>query len=213
MKSLDEIKASSIEQRYSYGSTTFGRRLEASRTSRRFRKPRRFLETGLVAFASLDHDLGACDECSEGLTPDEWLEKHNYASMPNCSHFGTGYDLVCWMEETGHWPTVYWPTVHSANAVGRRRMEQAIEREQERRAEAAESSPHRETQRADGLEDQATRQARVARQLGARRIESVRSRRDRGKKTKGTRQAQRRTGTHDGLSECAAGRRGALGKT
>jgi hypothetical protein len=79
-----------------------------------------FLETGRVAFASLDHDLGACDECSEGLTPDEWLEKQDYASMPNCSHFGTGYDLVCWMEETGHWPTVYWPTVHSANAVGRR---------------------------------------------------------------------------------------------
>jgi hypothetical protein len=39
------------------------------------------------------------------LTPDEWLEKQDYASMPNCSHFGTGYDLVCWMEETGHWPT------------------------------------------------------------------------------------------------------------
>ena len=65
------------------------------------------LGTGRVAFASLDHDLGACDKCSKGLTPDEWLEKSNYASMPNCPHVGTGYDLVCWMEETGHWPTVY----------------------------------------------------------------------------------------------------------
>jgi len=144
------------------------------------------LEAGLVAFASLDHDLGACDECSEGVTPDEWLERHNYASMPNCSHFGTGYDLVCWMEEAGHWPTVYWPTVHSANAVGRRRMEQAIERERHRRAEVAEGSPHRQTRRADGLEDDSIRQARVARHLGAGRIESVSSRAGRNSKAKGT---------------------------
>jgi hypothetical protein len=150
------------------------------------------LETGHVAFASLDHDLGACDECSQGMTPDEWLEKHNYASMPNCSHFGTGYDLVCWMEETGHWPTVYWPTVHSANAVGRRRMEQAIEREQDRRAKEAGGSSHRETRRADSLEDQAIRQDRVARQLGARRIESVPSRPGRDRKAKGTRPKRQR---------------------
>jgi hypothetical protein len=152
---------------------------------------RAFLESGRVAFASLDHDLGACDECSEGLTPDEWLKKHNYASMPNCSHFGTGYDLVCWMEETGHWPTVYWPTVHSANAAGRRRMEEAIERAQERRAEAAAGSPHHDTQRADGLDDQASRLNRVARQLGAKRIESVRPRRAAGR-SRSKRQRPRR---------------------
>jgi hypothetical protein len=143
-----------------------------------------------VAFASLDHDLGACNECSKGLTPDEWLEKSSYASMPNCSHFGTGYELVCWMEETGHWPTVYWPTVHSANAVGRLRMEQAIERERERRAEAAGSSPHRETQSADGPEDQAARLDRVARHMEARRIESVRSRAD-GNRAAGRRPSER----------------------
>jgi len=150
------------------------------------------LETGRVALASLDHDLGACDECSKGVTPDEWLEKSNYASMPNCPHFGTGYDLVRWMEETGHWPTVYWPTVHSANAVGRRLMEQAIERVQQRRAEAGGRLARRETQPADGLEGQASRLDRVARHMGARRIESVRSRADRNKKTKGTHAAGRR---------------------
>jgi hypothetical protein len=132
------------------------------------------LETGRVAFASLDHDLGACDECAEGMTPDEWLEKHDYESMPNCSHFGTGYDLVRWMAETGHWPTVYWPTVHSANAAGRRRMEQAIEQERERRADAAARSPRHGTRQVDDGDDQASRLARVARQLGARRIESAR---------------------------------------
>ena len=122
----------------------------------------------------------------EGLTPDEWLEKSNYASMPNCPHFGTGYDLVCWMEETGHWPTVYWPTVHSANAAGRRRMEQAIERVQERRAEAGGSSPDRERQPADGLEDPgdppgSSRSSHV----GPGGSESARSRAARNKKIRG----------------------------
>jgi hypothetical protein len=63
--------------------------------------------------ASLDHDLGACEKC----------EKH----WSRCEHFGTGYTLVCWMEETGHWPTkaCY---VHSMKPEGRRRMQQVIDK-------------------------------------------------------------------------------------
>jgi hypothetical protein len=80
-----------------------------------------------VQLASLDHDLGACDECSGGLTPEEWLETHFFESMPNCTHFGTGYDLCLWMAEHGIWPPVK-PTVHSANPVGRDRMRGVIER-------------------------------------------------------------------------------------
>jgi hypothetical protein len=60
------------------------------------------LRTGEVRFASLDHDLG--------------LES------------GTGYDIVCWMEEHNTWP----PDgvgVHSMNPVGRKRMEAVIERQ------------------------------------------------------------------------------------
>ena len=83
------------------------------------------LETGDVRRASLDHDLGACKECYDG-TAEKWLVEHDYKSMPHCPHFGTGYDLVCWMEETGHWPKEK-PVVHSANPVGRQRMQQAID--------------------------------------------------------------------------------------
>ncbi len=61
------------------------------------------LSQGNVYQASLDHDLG----------DDE--------------HIGTGYTLVCWMEETGHWP-INGTVVHSANPVGRRRMQIAIDR-------------------------------------------------------------------------------------
>lgn len=83
------------------------------------------LLSGEVLRASLDHDLGACSECG-GDDPEAWLERTGYQSMPHCDHVGTGYDLVCWMEETGNWPT-YRPAVHSANPAGRARMEAAIE--------------------------------------------------------------------------------------
>lgn len=95
---------------------------------------KRYLAAGQVECASLDHDLGACATCMNGCTPEQWLESTGYRSMPNCEHFGTGYQLVCWMEETGHWPLDK-PRVHSANPAGRARMQQAIDREWQRRAE------------------------------------------------------------------------------
>lgn len=65
-----------------------------------------------------------------GRTVEEWLALSGYQSMPHCSHVGTGYDLVCWMEQTGHWPRQK-PLVHSANPVGAARMRQAIDRHYE----------------------------------------------------------------------------------
>lgn len=88
---------------------------------------KRYLETEPVTFASLDHDMGACADCLGGLTPEEWLERHTYRSMPHCDHLGTGYTLVCWMEMTGHWPLEK-PVVHSMNPDGRKRMQLAIDR-------------------------------------------------------------------------------------
>lgn len=90
------------------------------------------LSTGQVERASLDHDLGACRACYEkvcpgNITPEAWLESTGYLSMPHCEHVGTGYDLVCWMEKTGHWPKEK-PKVHSANPVGAARMRLAIDR-------------------------------------------------------------------------------------
>lgn len=100
---------------------------------------KKWLEQGVVRRASLDHDLGACDECNfkKGIagTLEEvqfmWLEQHNYQTMPHCEHFGTGYQLVCWMEETGHWPLVM-PVVHSRNPVGKANMMAAINRAHEK---------------------------------------------------------------------------------
>lgn len=90
------------------------------------------LKQGIVRRASLDHDLGACPICMDGKSTEQWLVDTHYKQMPNCEHFGTGYTLVCWMEETGIWPEEK-PTVHSANPPGRARMLQAINHEWERR--------------------------------------------------------------------------------
>lgn len=95
---------------------------------------RQHLERGNVRYASLDHDLGACASCLGGKSPEQWLGETAYQSMPHCEHFGTGYDLVCWMEETGHWPK-FRPTVHSANPAGRARMRAAIDRHFDRVAD------------------------------------------------------------------------------
>lgn len=86
-----------------------------------------YLSLGVVRRASLDHDLGACDACMGGRSAEQWLAETNYQAMPHCEHFGTGYTLVCWMEETGHWPMEK-PTVHSANPAGRFKMQAAIAR-------------------------------------------------------------------------------------
>lgn len=89
---------------------------------------RSYLERGVVRRASLDHDLGACEACLGGRSVEQWLLESSGQSMPNCEHVGTGYTLVCWMEETGHWPEEK-PRVHSANPAGRVKMQLAIDRQ------------------------------------------------------------------------------------
>jgi hypothetical protein len=90
-----------------------------------------------VQHMSLDHDLGACEDCKRQfckqydliypITEDQWLEATEYRSMPYCSHIGTGYDFCLWMAENEIWPAAP-PTVHSGNMVGAVRMEGVIQR-------------------------------------------------------------------------------------
>jgi hypothetical protein len=82
------------------------------------------LASGLVEYASLDHDLGPCPQCTESEETEEGIKV--VAAYP-CPHSVTGYDLVKWMEETDNWPK-YKPMVHSANPVGKANMIRAIER-------------------------------------------------------------------------------------
>lgn len=68
-----------------------------------------YLKSGKVTRISLDHDLGECNV--EGVAP------------------GTGYDVAAWIEEqayNGKLAKVEW-SLHSANPVGRRNMELALQ--------------------------------------------------------------------------------------
>jgi len=77
------------------------------------------LEDGNVTRLSLDHDLGACRECSEAA--EEWIGR--------CSHRGTGTDVTKWLVEAVVERGLKMPvvTVHSANPVGRERMQSDID--------------------------------------------------------------------------------------
>ena len=75
-----------------------------------------------VGVLSLDHDLGACKLCNAN---------HDGFDIPtHCVHNGTGYDVVCWLEEkVANDLTCNIPAeirVHSDNPVGRKRMELGI---------------------------------------------------------------------------------------
>lgn len=65
-----------------------------------------------------DHDLGHCDKC-EGC--------NGWKSPCGCRCHLTGYFVACWMETEGIWPKQR-PTCHSANPVGRSKIEAAITR-------------------------------------------------------------------------------------
>jgi hypothetical protein len=96
---------------------------------------KQILENNDVELASLDHDLGACPDCNAEVcrrtgiaNPDAaWLEASAFQQMPNCEHVGSGYTLVCWMEQTGIKPKQK-PNVHSANASGAARMRQVLDK-------------------------------------------------------------------------------------
>ena len=89
----------------------------------------RFLESGKIDEVSLDHDLG------EGDDPEVDV--------------GTGYDVAVWIEAKAHdgtLPRLVW-NVHSANPVGRQKMEIALQNadrfwgEHESKREAAMNKP------------------------------------------------------------------------
>lgn len=75
----------------------------------------RLLEAQIVHEISLDYDLGWCADC---IHRGEHLK---HTGQRHCPHTPTGYDLVAWMAETGHWPKLP-PNVHSGNLDGGARM-------------------------------------------------------------------------------------------
>lgn len=98
-----------------------------ARWAKTYEEAIQLLQIGEITFASLDHDLGACPDCTEKmlhigdmLTPETTFFNH-------CPHEKSGHDVVCWMEENNIWP-IDGCKIHSMNPVGRDRMNQVIEK-------------------------------------------------------------------------------------
>lgn len=78
----------------------------------------RILGATQVDEASLDHDLGHCDNCTTC---------NGYKSACGCKCHWTGYSVTLYMASTGRWPAKK-PTVHSANPAGAANMRAVIDR-------------------------------------------------------------------------------------
>jgi hypothetical protein len=85
------------------------------------------LRTGNITFASLDHDIGACEECTAHGYHIGDMKTAETTFYNKCPHAKTGYSVICWMEENNVWPKDG-VKVHSMNPVGRQRMQAVIDR-------------------------------------------------------------------------------------
>ena len=83
----------------------------------------------------LDHDLGACPECTARGRHVGRMTRPGNTFYDYCRHVPSGYDLCLWMEQTGRWPRGS-VSVHSANPTGARRMLAVIERGRRRASSA-----------------------------------------------------------------------------
>lgn len=86
------------------------------------------LKSGDVTFASLDHDIGACQTCIEKGLHIGIMNSPETTFFNRCPHMKSGYDVICWMEEHNIWPK-NGVRVHSMNPVGRDKMNQVILRQ------------------------------------------------------------------------------------
>jgi len=86
------------------------------------------LKLGKVTFASLDHDIGACEDCVKSLSHIGDMRSPETTFFNHCSHEKSGYDVICFMEDNDIWPTDG-VKVHSMNPVGKERMNQVIRKQ------------------------------------------------------------------------------------
>jgi hypothetical protein len=84
------------------------------------------LSKGDVTFASLDHDIGACPECTKNNLHIGDMKTPDTTFFNTCSHAKNGYDVVCWMKENNIWPPDG-VVVHSQNPAGKKRMQMVID--------------------------------------------------------------------------------------
>jgi hypothetical protein len=83
------------------------------------------LKLGNITFASLDHDIGACDDCTKSLKHIGDMNTWETTFFNHCSHAKSGYNLICWVEENDAWP-IDGVRIHSMNPSGKAKMESVV---------------------------------------------------------------------------------------
>lgn len=84
-----------------------------------------YLEREDIIAVSLDHDMGACPECTAKGEHIGDMSTPETTYMNWCPHASDGYALVMWMIEHHRIPPLVY--VHSMNPVGKARMIAALE--------------------------------------------------------------------------------------
>jgi len=101
--------------------------LGITRIARTFDEGIEALKAGPWDGLYLDHDLGACKECTEkGLHVGD-MKTPETTFLNYCHHANTGYDIMLWLEEHQE----YLPKsiiLVTSNPVGRQRMKVVIDR-------------------------------------------------------------------------------------
>jgi len=95
--------------------------------ARTVQEVKEYLSRGIVLRLSLDHDMGACNDCIASGEHVGDMRTPETTCVLWCPHNEDGTKLVRWMIENDIWP-VEKPQVHSANPVGRARMQGMIDR-------------------------------------------------------------------------------------
>jgi hypothetical protein len=83
------------------------------------------LSSEKITFASLDHDIGACSACVKKQLHIGTMMTPETTFFNTCPHEKTGYDVICWIEKHNMWPC-NGIIVHSANPIGRNKMNKVI---------------------------------------------------------------------------------------
>ncbi len=87
----------------------------------------RLLEDHQVTEASLDHDLADIPWENLDELGDQFGDQYVQDLVVRSRKEKTGYEVVLWLAEHGHWPTEK-ITIHSWNPVGGARMASVVDR-------------------------------------------------------------------------------------
>jgi hypothetical protein len=101
------------------------RYFNCDKTARNYDDGIKYLQQEIWDEVLLDHDLGACKQCTEDGIHIGDMKTPETTFYNSCPHAKTGYDILCWLENNKQFlPKKI--TLVTANPVGRKNMESIL---------------------------------------------------------------------------------------